>query len=134
LEFGNAVNVNTRLQAVRTILTLEKYKANFSIFFKDSSNSFSSSSLFFEKKDQINDQQNILKKKLLNAVYVALKGDIYSSPNLDTIINISLMDGYILFGIVSNDQSKFRSSISSFIRLINLVYTILYNNMDDYIT
>ena len=111
---------------------MENYKANFCIFFKDLFNS--TSSLHFEKKDQINDQQNILKKKLLNAVYVALKGDIYSSPNLDTIINISLMDGYILFGIVSNDQSKFRSSISSFIRLINLVYTILYNNMDDYIT
>jgi tRNA threonylcarbamoyladenosine modification (KEOPS) complex Pcc1 subunit len=131
LEFGNAVNVNIRLQAVHTILTLENYKANFCIFFKDSFNSYS---LYFEKKDQINDQQNILKKKLLNAVYVALKGDIYSSPNFDTVINISLMNDYILLDIVSNDQSKFRASISSFIRLIDLVYKVLYNNLDDCIT
>jgi tRNA threonylcarbamoyladenosine modification (KEOPS) complex Pcc1 subunit len=110
---------------------LENYKANFCIFFKDL---FNSSPLYFEKKDQINDQQNILKKKLLNAVYVALKGDIYSSPNFDTVINISLMDDYILLDMASNDQSKFRASISSFLRLINLIYTILYNDMDDYIT
>ena len=131
MEFGNAVNVNIRLQAAHTILTLENYKANFCIFFKDS---FNSSSLYFEKKDLINNQQNILIKKLLNAVYVALKGDIYSSPNFDTVINISLMDDYIILDIASNDQSKFRASISSFLRLINLVYMILHNNLDDYIT
>ena len=131
MEFGNAVNVNIRLQAAHTILTLENYKANFCIFFKDS---FNSSSLYFEKKDQINNQQNILIKKLLNAVYVALKGDIYSSPNFDTVINISLMEDYIILDIASNDQSKFRASISSFLSLINLVYMILHNNMDDYIT
>jgi tRNA threonylcarbamoyladenosine modification (KEOPS) complex Pcc1 subunit len=123
--------VNIRLQAAHTILTLENYKANFCIFFKDS---FNSSSLYFEKKDQINNQQNILIKKLLNAVYVALKGDIYSSPNFDTVINISLMDDYIILDIASNDQSKFRASISSFLSLINLVYMILHNNIDDYIT
>lgn len=131
MEFGNAVNVNIKLQAAHTILTLENYKAKFCIFFQDS---FNSSSLYFEKKDQINDQQNILKKKLLNTIYVALKGDIYSSPNFDSIINISLMDGCVLLNISSNDQSKFRASISSFLRLINLVYTILYINIDDYIT
>ena len=70
----------------------------------------------------------------MNAVYVALKGDIYSSPNFDTVINISLMDDYIILDIASNDQSKFRASISSFLRLINLVYMTLHNNMDDYIT
>ena len=69
----------------------------------------------------------------MNAVYVALKGDIYSSSNFDTVINISLMDDYIILDIASNDQSKFRASISSFLRLINLVYMILHNNMDDYI-
>jgi tRNA threonylcarbamoyladenosine modification (KEOPS) complex Pcc1 subunit len=122
--------VNIRLQAVHTILTLENYKANFCIFFNDL---FNSSSLYFEKKDPINNQQNILKKRLLDAVYVALKGDIYSSPNLDTIVNISLKNDYILLDISSNDQSKFHASISSFLRLINLVYTILYNNIDDYI-
>ena len=120
--------MNIRLQAAHTILTLENYKANFCIFFKDS---FNSSSLYFEKKEQINNQQNILIKKLLNAVYVALKGDIYSSPNFDTVINISLMDDYIILDIASNDQSKFRASISSFLSLINLVYMILHNNIDD---
>jgi tRNA threonylcarbamoyladenosine modification (KEOPS) complex Pcc1 subunit len=123
LEFGNVVNVNIKLQAVHTILTLENYKANFCIFFRDS---FNSPSLNLKRGQANEQQQNILKKKLLDAIYVALKGDIYSSPNFNTAINIFLLDDFIILNISSNDQSKFRASISSFLRLINLVHTILY--------
>ncbi len=103
------------------ILTLENYKANFCIFFNDSYNSD-----ICLKNDQIDNQDKF--KKLLKAIYVALKGDIYSSPNFDTIVNISMMDNYIMLCVSGNDPSKFRASILSFLRLIDLVYATLYLN------
>jgi tRNA threonylcarbamoyladenosine modification (KEOPS) complex Pcc1 subunit len=119
LEFGNAVNVNIRLQAAHTILTLENYKANFCIFFNNSYNSN-----IDIKNNQSEDQDRF--KKFLKAIYVSLKGDIYSSPNFDTTVNISMTDNYVLLYISGNDQSKFRASILSFLRMIDLVYATLY--------
>jgi tRNA threonylcarbamoyladenosine modification (KEOPS) complex Pcc1 subunit len=121
LEFGNVINVNIKLQEERTILTLENYKANFCIFF---SNSYNSN--IDLKNDHSEDQDEF--KKILKAIYVALKGDIYSSPNFDTTVNISMMDNYIVLYISGNDQSKFRASILSFLRMIDLVYATLYLN------
>jgi tRNA threonylcarbamoyladenosine modification (KEOPS) complex Pcc1 subunit len=119
LEFGNAINVNIKLQEERTILTLENYKANFCIFFNNSDNSN-----IDLKNNQSEDQDRF--KKFLKAIYVSLKGDIYSSPNFDTTVNISMMDNYVVLYISGNDQSKFRASILSFLRMIDLVYATLY--------
>ncbi len=113
--------MNIKLQEERTILTLENYKANFCIFFNNSYNSN-----ICIKNDQIKNQDRF--KKLLKATYVALKGDIYSSPNFDTTVNISMMDNYIVLCISGNDQSKFRASILSFLRLIDLICATLYLN------
>jgi tRNA threonylcarbamoyladenosine modification (KEOPS) complex Pcc1 subunit len=121
LEFGNVINVNIKLQEERTILTLENYKANFCIFFNNSYNSN-----IDIKNNQSEDQDRF--KKFLKAIYVALKGDIYSSPNFDTTVNISMMDNYVVLYISGNDQSKFRASILSFLRMIDLVYATLYLN------
>jgi len=111
--------VNIKLQEAPTILTLENYKANFCIFFNDLDilETYSRNDSF-ENKD--------LFKKLLNTVYVALKGDINSSPNFDTIVNISMMDNYIVLCISGNDPSKFRSSIVSLFRLVDLICQTLY--------
>ena len=81
--------MNIKLQEARTILTLENYKANFCIFFN---NSYDSN--IYLKNNSIENQDRF--KKLLNAIYVALKGDIYSSPNFDTTVNISMTDNYIV--------------------------------------
>ena len=121
MEFGNVINVNIKLQEERTILTLENYKANFCIFFNNSYNSN-----IDIKNNQSEDQDRF--KKFLKAIYIALKGDIYSSPNFDTTVNISMMDNYIVLYISGNDQSKFHASILSFLRLIDLICATLYLN------
>jgi tRNA threonylcarbamoyladenosine modification (KEOPS) complex Pcc1 subunit len=120
LEFGNVINVNIKLQEERTILTLENYKANFCIFFNNSYNPN------IDIKNNQEDQDR--SKKFLKAIYVSLKGDIYSSPNFDTTVNISMMDNYVVLYISGNDLSKFRASILSFLRMIDLVYATLYLN------
>ncbi|MGN6559637.1 MAG: KEOPS complex subunit Pcc1 [Candidatus Nitrosocosmicus sp.] len=67
-----------------------------------------------------------LKQKILHSIYSALKGDIYSSPSFDTVLNISIMDDHIVIQISSNDRSKFLASILSFLGLINLVCLTLF--------
>jgi len=99
------------------ILTLQNYKANFCIFLHDLSN--------FEKS-MMDKHQAELKQKILHSIYSALKGDIYSSPSFDTVLNISIMDDHIVIYISSNDRSKFLASILSFLRLINLVCLTLF--------
>ena len=114
------VNAIIKSPEEHTTLTLENYKANFCIFLQD---------LCKLENNPIDNHQNTLKEKILRSIYVALKGDIYSSPNPETILNISMVNDQILFCISSNDQSKFRASILSFLRLVNLVYLILFSNM-----
>ena len=104
------------------ILTLESYKANFCIFFHDKYDTFN---LYIENNPAEN--QNRV-KKLLNAIYVALKGDLCSSPCFDTHVNISMMGCNIVIGITSNDPSKFRASALSILRLIDLVYRTIFIN------
>lgn len=114
--------MNTKSQEEHTILTLENYKANICIFFHSSCN------LNINLKNESVENPDRF-KKLLKAIYVALKGDIFSSPtNFDTTVNISLMDNYIVLCISGNDQSKFRASILSFLRMIDLVYATLSLN------
>ncbi len=113
--------MNTKSQEEHTILTLENYKANICIFFHNSCNSNINL-----KNDSV---ENPDRFKKLKAIYVALKGDIFSSPtNFDTTVNISMMDNYIVLCISGNDQSKFRASILSFLRMIDLVYATLSLN------
>jgi tRNA threonylcarbamoyladenosine modification (KEOPS) complex Pcc1 subunit len=113
------VNAIIKSQGEHTTLTLENYKANFCIFLQD---------LCKLEPGLIDNHQDPLKEKILRSIYVALKGDIYSSPNSDTILNISMVNDQILFCISCNDQSKFRASILSFLRLVNLICLILFRN------
>ncbi len=122
MEFGNAISVNIKLREAPTILTLESYKANFCIFFNDPCDS----SLCL-KNDSIENQDKFF-KKLLNAIYVALKGDIYSSPDFGTAVNVSMVNHRIVLCISGSDPSKFRASILSFLRMIDLAYTTLLIN------
>jgi tRNA threonylcarbamoyladenosine modification (KEOPS) complex Pcc1 subunit len=121
LEFGNATSVNIKLREAPTILTLESYNANFCIFFNDPYDS----SLCL-KNDSLENQDKF--KKLLNAIYVALKGDIYSSPDFGITVNVSMVNHRIVLCISGSDQSKFRASILSFLRMIDLVCTTLFIN------
>ena len=101
---------------------MESYKANFCIFFQDE---YDSSNIYIENSSAEN--QNKV-KKLLNAIYVALKGDLCSSPGFDTTVNISMMGGNIVMSISSDDPSKFRASALSILRLIDLVYRTIFIN------
>jgi tRNA threonylcarbamoyladenosine modification (KEOPS) complex Pcc1 subunit len=101
---------------------LESYKANFCIFFHDK---YDTSNIYIENYSAEN--QNKV-KKLLNAVYVALKGDLCSSPDFDTAVNISMTGGNIVLSITSDDSSKFRATALSILRLIDLVYRTIFIN------
>ena len=101
---------------------MESYKANFCIFFYDKHDT---SDLYIENNSAENQNKG---KKLLNAIYVALKGDLYSSPGFDTNVNISLMGCNIVIGMTSDDPSKFRASALSILRLIDLVYRTIFIN------
>ena len=123
MGFGNAISVSIKLRAAPTILTLESYKANFCIFLSDSHDSN-----LCLKNDPIENPDKF--KKLLNAIYVALKGDIYSSPDFGTTVDVSMANHCVVLCISGSDQSKFRASILSFLRMIDLVYTTLLSTAD----
>jgi tRNA threonylcarbamoyladenosine modification (KEOPS) complex Pcc1 subunit len=102
---------------------LESYKANFCIFLSDSHDCN-----LCLKNDSIENHDKF--KKLLNAIYVALKGDIYSSSDFGTTVDVSMTNHCVLLCISGSDQSKFRASILSFLRMIDLVYTTLLSTAD----
>ena len=72
-----------------------------------------------------NDDSDVLKKPL-NSIFVALKGDIQSTPDFDTNVTVSTENNYIILSISGNNMSKFRASLLSFLRLVDLAYSILY--------
>jgi tRNA threonylcarbamoyladenosine modification (KEOPS) complex Pcc1 subunit len=72
-----------------------------------------------------NDEGDILKKPL-NSIFVALKGDIQSTPDFDTNVTVSIENNYITLSISGNNMSKFRASLLSFLRLVDLAYSVLY--------
>jgi tRNA threonylcarbamoyladenosine modification (KEOPS) complex Pcc1 subunit len=123
LGFGNAISVSIKLREAPTILTLESYRANFCIFLSDSHDY-----KLCSKNDSIESPDKF--KKLLNAIYVALKGDIYSSPDFGTTVDVSMTNHCVVLCISGSDQSKFRASILSFLRMIDLVYTTLLSTAD----
>ena len=123
MGFGNAISVSIKLREAPTILTLESYKANFCIFLSDSYDSN-----LCLKNDSIESPDKF--KKLLNAIYVALKGDIHSSSDFGTTVDVSMTNHCVVLCISGSDQSKFRASILSFLRMIDLVYTTLLSTAD----
>ena len=72
-----------------------------------------------------NDDSDVLKKPL-NSIFVALKGDIQSTPDFDTNVTVSTENNYIILSISGNNVSKFRASLLSFLRLVDLAYSVLY--------
>ena len=97
--------------------TLKSYKSNFCIFFDDIEKDPDNTNIS-------NDKNHF--KKLLNTIYVALKGDIDCSPNFDTIIRISKKDNHIVLDVSGDDLSKFRATMISLLKLIDLIYTTIY--------
>ena len=72
-----------------------------------------------------NDDSDILKKPL-NSIFIALKGDIQSTPDFDTNVTVSIENNYIILSISGNNMSKFRASLLSFLRLVDLAYSVLH--------
>ena len=96
---------------------MESFKAKIFIYFDIDHNN----RLFHSN----NDDGDFLKKPL-NSIFVALKGDIQSTPDFDTHVTVSIENEYIILSISGNNISKFRASILSFLRLLNLAYSVLY--------
>ncbi len=102
---------------------MESFKANICIFFGTSSNVIQLEKNIFIGNDE-------LLKKLLYSIYIALKGDSNTSPDFDTRVNVSVMNNSsISLTISSNNISKFRASILSFLRLTDLAYSIIQINI-----
>ena len=99
---------------------MERYKANLCIFFHDKCDS---NNIYLENGSAKNP---IKVKELLYAIYIALKGDLDSSPGFDTTVSISMVANYIVVHVTSGDLSKFRASVSSILRLIDLIYRTLF--------
>ncbi|WP_172602198.1 KEOPS complex subunit Pcc1 [Candidatus Nitrosocosmicus franklandus] len=61
----------------------------------------------------------------LNSIFIALKGDIQSTPDFDTHVTISTENNYIILYVSSNNLSKFRATIITILRLIDLSYSVI---------
>lgn len=99
---------------------MESFKAKIFIYFDIDHNNHNTGFLHSN-----NDDGDFLKKPL-NSIFVALKGDIQSTPDFDTHVTVSIENDYIILSISGNNISKFRASILSFLRLLNLAYSVLY--------
>ena len=99
---------------------MESFKAKIFIYFDVKHNNHNKG--FFQSN---NDDGDILKKPL-NSIFVALRGDIQSIPDFDTNVTVSIENNYIILSISGNNMSKFRASLLSFLRLIDLAYSVLY--------
>lgn len=99
---------------------MESFKAKIFIYFDVEHNKHNKG--FFPPN---NDDGDILKKPL-NSIFVALKGDIQSTPDFDTNVTVSIENNSIILSISGNNMSKFRASLLSFLRLVDLAYSVLY--------
>jgi tRNA threonylcarbamoyladenosine modification (KEOPS) complex Pcc1 subunit len=99
---------------------LESFKAKIFIYFEVEHNNHDTG--FFPSNS---DDGDIIKKPL-NSIFVALKGDIQSTPDFDTNVTVSIENNYIILSISGNNMSKFRASLLSFLRLVDLAYSVLY--------
>lgn len=96
---------------------MENFKANIYIYFTFTNHSKTSSDTCISDDD--------LLKKLLNSIFVALKGDAVSTPDFDTNISILIKDDKIELSISGNNVSKFRATILSFLRLTDVAYSTI---------
>ena len=71
------------------------------------------------------DSTNLLTRQL-NSIFIALKGDIQSTPDFDTRVIVSTESNRIVLSISSNNISKFRATITSLLRLIDLSYSVIH--------
>lgn len=99
---------------------MESFKAKIFIYFEVEHNNHETG--FFPSNS---DDGDIIKKPL-NSIFVALKGDIQSTPDFDTNVTVSIENNYIVLSISGNNMSKFRASLLSFLRLVDLAYSVLY--------
>lgn len=99
---------------------MESFKAKIFIYFDVEHNNHNTGSF-----PSNNDDGDILKKPL-NSIFVALRGDIQSTPDFDTNVTVSIENDYIILSVSSNNMSKFRASLLSFLRLVNLAYSVLH--------
>ena len=99
---------------------MESFKAKILIYFDVEQKNYNKG--FFPPN---NDDGDILKKPL-NSIFVALRGDIQSTPDFDTDVTVSIENNHIILSISGNNMSKFRASLLSFLRLVELAYSVLY--------
>jgi tRNA threonylcarbamoyladenosine modification (KEOPS) complex Pcc1 subunit len=99
---------------------LESFKAKIFIYF-DGEHINHNKGFFPSNND---DGDNL--KKPLNSIFVALRGDIQSTPDFDTDVTVSIENNHIILSISGNNMSKFRASLLSFLRLVELAYSVLY--------
>ncbi|VFJ14073.1 conserved protein of unknown function [Candidatus Nitrosocosmicus franklandus] len=92
---------------------MESYNSKIHIYFNTELNS-----------DFFADYANILNRQL-NSIFIALKGDIQSTPDFDTHVTISTENNYIILYVSSNNLSKFRATIITILRLIDLSYSVI---------
>ncbi|MDQ2685419.1 MAG: hypothetical protein M3Y25_06215 [Thermoproteota archaeon] len=71
------------------------------------------------------DSTNLLTKQL-SSILIAIKGDIKSTPDFDALVTVSMENNCILLSISSNNISKFRATIISLLRLIDLSYSVIH--------
>lgn len=99
---------------------MESFKAKIFIYFDVEHNNHNTGSF-----PSNNDDGDILKKPL-NSIFAALRGDIQSTPDFDTNVTVSIENDYIILSVSGNNMSKFRVSLLSFLRLVNLAYSVLH--------
>lgn len=99
---------------------MESFKAKIFIYFDIDLNNHNTR--FFHPN---NDDGDFLKKPL-NSIFDALKGDIQSTPDFDTHVTVSKENDFIILSISGNNLSKFRASLLTFLRLLDLAYSVLY--------
>lgn len=109
---------------------MESFRANISIFFPSKSFYFNKSLIvnncLYYKFDSYSSASCL--KKVLQTIYNTLKGDISSTPNIDTEIKINILPNAVLLSIRGNDLSKFRASVLTILRLVDL--TLLTVKLD----
>ena len=99
---------------------MESFKAEIFIYFDI--DHYNHNTRFFHSN---NDDGDFLKKPL-NSIFDALKGDIQSTPDFDTHVTVSKENDFIILSIYGNNLSKFRASLLTFLRLLDLAYSVLY--------
>lgn len=97
---------------------MESYKAKIHIYFKIDRN-LNSDFL------QIHNEQV---EKQLDSIHVAIKGDMQSTPDFDTKVTTFIEGDRIVVDIAGNNISKFRATILSFLRLVDLSFSVIQIN------